>query len=145
MALKPLFGQKSTLKMTMIFLLPFLIAPIVGIAIPYYKNIQRRARESEVKLTAQAIHTAETSYRDVWKKYTSSLKDAGFPVTLEHLAIYTKIEEIPEADMKRVKQENLPFFGENNYQILLKHINKDNGTETFWILTETGIAEKLND
>lgn len=135
--------EKRALKKYLIFLLPFLIAPIVGYFIPWYQSYKLKAQESYLKFVGQAIHTAEQSYHQEWKKYSSSLKDVGFNPDMKDIIIYTKKEEIPESDLSKIEPENYPYSKVDVYQIILKWTNKDNGLQSLWILDESGIVRKI--
>ncbi|MCE3259885.1 MAG: hypothetical protein K0S12_1526 [Bacteroidetes bacterium] len=134
-------SEKRALKKYLIFLLPFLVAPIYGILVPWYKNVQRKSNESYVRMVVQALDTAERSYHQEWKTYSPSLKDIGFSIPLKDINIYTSPEEISESDKKKLKSGDYPFFKADSYQVVVK--SGAGEAETFWLLDESGTLRKV--
>ena len=122
-----------------------LLFVIVGYLIMYeYPKFQKKARESEVKLALQAFKTAEDSYFDEWKKYSSSRVDIGFNAEGSRLRhkIYLRVEELSPSELELLG-ENLPIVQDSFYKVIAR--SEGETYATYWSFDNTGKLEKIID
>jgi hypothetical protein len=131
---------KKSKKFTLVAVGVFFLA-IIYVAIKY-PEFRKKAQESEVKLTFEAYATAQKSYHEEWKRYSSDPKDVGFSTAGSRLRLQLlHTADQLSAEDKQVLGQEMPYASESSYKV----IGKFNGESyiSYWSFDQDHNLVKL--